>query len=233
MQSTAKWTLKVSHWPTWRETLEYPIVQKNWPVVEVKYAKIPKELSTNHGLTKASKLWFFAKYFAFGSLEGSEATSTSCDNAFPKSAISRVQNVPGTWWWWSRRLGYASLSKELKVWKVTKWHFEACENEFSFQLSSNLTAGNHLDALSLSFWCPYAVVPKEMWEKLGVIWMKKCYRKVISFLVPSFTIQLTFIKGRQGTLHWTWGTKMNKDLYLGEAAKINYCHAIWAIHSNT
>lgn len=48
---------------------------------------------------------------------------------------------------------------------------------------------------------------------------------MVSSLVPSFIIQLTFIKSQQGTLHWTWGTKMNKDLYLGEAAKRNYRHA--------
>lgn len=150
----------------------------------------------------------------------------------PRAEISHVQNVTGTWWWLSLRFGCESRSK-LQNDILVAW-----ENKCRFHLlSSNCLPGSNLCALGLSCWYPVAVVSKERGEQ-GLVMIcvsfqiKKWTRRIVSSVVTSFMISLTFVKGLLGALHWCWGHQVEERLVPGRRCT-NYCQTIWWICSNT
>ena len=62
--------------------------------------------------------------------------------------------------------------------------------------------------------------------------IKKGTRRIVSSLVTSFMISLTFVKGLLGALRWCWGHQVEERLVPGRRCT-NYWQTIWWICSNT
>lgn len=73
-------------------------------------------------LTKAGFSCFSRDVLPSGAWRTEKQQAQVVIMCWPRVEIKHVQNVPGAWWWVSLWLGCGSPSKELKVWRIRKWH---------------------------------------------------------------------------------------------------------------